>query len=205
MSSLLKEELQRDLFRPEGQRLVEFIEIEEPSQGRHFFCVGVSKKIGVQLCIVGCNKTQTTIPAKTGPMRPQTKRSTFQDSYKKTEVWLLEDLSLIDGRDPDVDDPCFILHFDKIRNVTAINCSAKYTLVRALVALSDKHSEVSLNILAMIEEAAGTRMCKKISTQTIKKKEAKLKEIQTEVGSVLKEVEEVVSNVLTPRPSMPWT
>lgn len=37
-------------------------------------------------------------------------------------------------------------------------------------------------ILAMIEEAAGTRMyeCKKISAQkTIEKKEAKLKEIQT--------------------------
>ena len=40
MSSLLKEELERVLFRPEGQRLVEFIEIEEPAPGRHFFCVG---------------------------------------------------------------------------------------------------------------------------------------------------------------------
>lgn len=40
----------------------------------------------------------------------------------------------------------------------------------------------SPQILAMIEEAAGTRMyeCKKISAQkTIEKKEAKLKEIQT--------------------------
>ncbi|CAL8332681.1 unnamed protein product [Merluccius merluccius] len=146
MSSLLKEELQRVLFRPEGQRLVEFIEIEEPMQGRHFFCVGVSKKIGVQLCIVGCTKTQTPKPAKTGPRRPQTKRSTFQDCYKKTEIWSLQDLSLIDGRDPDVDDPCFILHFDKVRTVTAINCSAKYALVRALVALGDKHCEVSLNV-----------------------------------------------------------
>lgn len=39
-----------------------------------------------------------------------------------------------------------------------------------------------LQILAMIEEAAGTRMyeCKKLSAQkTIEKKEAKLKEIQT--------------------------
>lgn len=39
MSSLLREEMQRVLFRPGKQRLVEFIEIEEPSQGRHFLCV----------------------------------------------------------------------------------------------------------------------------------------------------------------------
>ncbi|CAL8287458.1 unnamed protein product [Arctogadus glacialis] len=146
MSSLLKEELERVLFRPEEQRLVEFIEIEEPAPGRHFFCVGVSKKLGVQLCIVGCNKTKVAKPAKTETKSSQTKRSSFQDSYKKNEIWALEDLSLIDGRDPDVDDPCFILHFDKVRSVTAINCSAKYALVRALVKLSDKHSKVALNV-----------------------------------------------------------
>lgn len=38
MSSLLREEMQRVLFRPAKERLVEFIEIEEPSNGRHFFC-----------------------------------------------------------------------------------------------------------------------------------------------------------------------
>ncbi|KAG7279623.1 hypothetical protein CRUP_011716 [Coryphaenoides rupestris] len=62
----------------------------------------ISKKIDVQLCIVGCTKTQTHIPAKSEPRRPQTKRSSFQDSYKKTEIWSLQELSLIDGRDPDV-------------------------------------------------------------------------------------------------------
>lgn len=38
MSSLLREEMQRVLFRPGKQRLVEFIEIEEPTHGRHFLC-----------------------------------------------------------------------------------------------------------------------------------------------------------------------
>uniref|UniRef100_A0A667XFB2 Exocyst complex component 1 like n=1 Tax=Myripristis murdjan TaxID=586833 RepID=A0A667XFB2_9TELE len=123
MSSLLREEMQRVLFRPERQRLVEFIEIEEPSQGRHFLCVSVS-----------------------GSKKSHTKRSSFQESYRKTEIWSLQDLTLVDGRDPDVDDPCFLLHFDKVRSVTAISSSAKYTLVRALVALSDQHCQRLLNL-----------------------------------------------------------
>lgn len=44
------------------------------------------------------------------------------------------------------DDPCFHLHFDKVRTVTAISCSAKYAIVRALVALSDKYFQRSLNL-----------------------------------------------------------
>ncbi|AWP05711.1 putative exocyst complex component 1-like isoform 2 [Scophthalmus maximus] len=116
MSSLLREEMQRVLFRPAKQRLVEFIEIEEPTQGRHFLCVAVAK-----------NKV-------------------VQDSYRRTEMWSLQDLTLVDGRDPDVDDPCFLLHFDKVRTVTAISCSAKYAFVRALVALSDQHCQRSLNL-----------------------------------------------------------
>ncbi|KAJ0033042.1 hypothetical protein NQD34_000149 [Periophthalmus magnuspinnatus] len=143
MSSLLREEMQRVLFRPAKQRLVEFIEIEEPPQGRHFLCVSVAKR-QVQLSIVRCQITQTTI--KTGSKRSQTKRSSIQDCYKRTEIWFLEDLSLVDGRDPDVDDPCFLLHFSKVRTVTAISCSAKYSIVRALVALSDQYCQRTLNL-----------------------------------------------------------
>lgn len=44
------------------------------------------------------------------------------------------------------DDPCFLLHFDKVRTVTAVSCSAKYTIVRALVAVSDQYCQRSLNL-----------------------------------------------------------
>ena len=65
--------------------------------------VTVSKKLGVQLCVVGCNKTKVAKPVETGTKSSQyTQRSSFQDSYKKTEIWALQDLNLIDGRDPDV-------------------------------------------------------------------------------------------------------
>ncbi|XP_056137087.1 exocyst complex component 1-like [Lampris incognitus] len=144
MSSLLKEEMQRVIFRPEKQRLVEFIEIFEPSRGRHFLCVSVMKSEVVQLCIVRCQKSQKSF--KSASKRSYTHRTGFQDSYKKTEIWSLQDLTLIDGRDPDKDDPCFLMHFDKVRTVTAISCSAKYSLVRTLVTLSDQHCQQPLNL-----------------------------------------------------------
>ncbi|XP_061536658.1 exocyst complex component 1-like [Phycodurus eques] len=145
MSSLLREEMQRVLFRPAKQRLMEFIEIEEPEIGRHFLCVSVTNsKRMVQLCIVRCQITQT--PIKSRSKRAHTKRSSIQECYRKTEIWSLQDLTLVDGRDPDVDDPFFLLHFDKVRTVRAVSCSAKYAIVRALVALSEQYCERSLNL-----------------------------------------------------------
>ncbi|KAM3623759.1 uncharacterized protein V6R79_015244 [Siganus canaliculatus] len=144
MSSLLREEMQRVLFRPAKQRLVEFIEIEEASNGRHFLCVSVAKHKVVQLSIVQCQISLSTMESKS--KKSQTKRSRIQDCYRRTEIWSLHDLTLVDGRDPDVDDPCFLLHFDKVRTVTAITCSAKYAIVRALVALSDQYCQRSLNL-----------------------------------------------------------
>uniref|UniRef100_A0A3P8U128 Exocyst complex component 1 like n=1 Tax=Amphiprion percula TaxID=161767 RepID=A0A3P8U128_AMPPE len=142
MSSLLKEEMQRVLFRPAKQRLVEFIEIEEPTCGRHFLCVSAKGKV-VQLSIVQCQISKSSL--KSGAKKSHTKRSSIQDSYRRTEMWSLQNLTLVDGRDPD-DDPCFLLHFDKVRTVTATSCSAKYAFVRALVALSDRHCQRSLNL-----------------------------------------------------------
>ncbi|XP_014899308.1 exocyst complex component 1-like [Poecilia latipinna] len=144
MSSLLREEMQRVLFRPAKHRLVEFIEIEEPTPGRHFLCVSVGRKKVVQLSIVHCQSSKST--QKSGSKKLQTKRSSIQESYKRTEIWSLHDLTLVDGRDPDVDDPCFLLHFDKVRTVMAVTCSAKYTMVRALVALCDRYCQSPLNL-----------------------------------------------------------
>lgn len=134
MSSLLREEMQRVLFQPEKHRLVEFIEIEEPSPGRHFLCVSgkllfyvlfwlqmkilvtycipylikntctsvitVGQKKVVQLSIVHCQMSKST--QKSGSKKLQTKRSSIQECYKRIEIWSLHDLTLVDGRDPDV-------------------------------------------------------------------------------------------------------
>nr|XP_046194646.1 exocyst complex component 1-like [Oncorhynchus gorbuscha] len=132
MSSLLRKEMQRMLFRPEGQKLQKFIEIHEATPGRHFLCVYVTKTKEVQLCVV---RSQKSLYSGSNKLL----NSRLEDSYLRTEVWLLQDLTLLDGRDPDVDDPCFLMHFSTVRSVTAFSCGAKYSMARALVALSDKH------------------------------------------------------------------
>ena len=53
----------------------------------------------VQICIVRCLPKKSS---KSGSKGCRTKRSRLEDSYKRTEVWALQDLTLIDGRDPDV-------------------------------------------------------------------------------------------------------
>ncbi|XP_067261480.1 exocyst complex component 1-like isoform X2 [Chanodichthys erythropterus] len=126
MSSLLREEMDRVLFRPERQKLVEFIEIEELQQGRHFLCVSISKDKEVQISVL--------------------QHYGLEDSYEKTEIWALEDLLILDGRDPDIDDPCFLMYFDSVRSVRAVSCAAKYTLARCLLALSRKHHHTALKL-----------------------------------------------------------
>lgn len=62
--------------------------------------LAVGKNNVVQLSIVRCQISQQTV--KSGSKKSHTKRSSLQDCYRRTEVWALQDLTLIDGRDPDV-------------------------------------------------------------------------------------------------------
>ncbi|XP_073721099.1 exocyst complex component 1-like isoform X1 [Misgurnus anguillicaudatus] len=138
MSSLLRKEMARVLFRPKGQKLEEFIEIEEQQQGRHFLCVSTKDK-QVQISVVVCQAVK----------RSQTKKLQqygLEDSYERVEIWDLEDLLLLDGRDPDIDDPCFLMYFDKVRFIKAISCAAKYSLARCLLSLSRKYRHSALKL-----------------------------------------------------------
>ncbi|KAA0722412.1 hypothetical protein E1301_Tti007132 [Triplophysa tibetana] len=131
MSSLLRKEMARMVFRPKEQKLEEFIEIEEQQQGRHFLCVSTKDK-QAQISVVMCQRVK---PSKTKKLQ----HHGLEDSYERTEIWDLEDLLVLDGRDPDSDDPCFLMHFDSVRFIKAISCAAKYSLARCLVSLSRKY------------------------------------------------------------------
>ncbi|XP_051561658.1 exocyst complex component 1-like [Myxocyprinus asiaticus] len=138
MSSLLREEMDRVLFRPVGQKLEEFIEIEEQQQGRHFLCVSTKDKV-VQISVVRCRRAKQSRSKKL-------KHYGLEDSYERTETWALEDLTILDGRDPDTDDPSFLMHFDTVRTITAVSCAAKYILARCLLSLSRKYHHTALKL-----------------------------------------------------------
>ncbi|KAJ8372630.1 hypothetical protein AAFF_G00280460 [Aldrovandia affinis] len=121
--------MQRLLFTPERQQLKEFIEIVETAKGRHFLCVSVNKVKAVQISVV---------------KNLRTKR---QDTFEKTEEWLLKDLVLLDGRDSDADEPQFVMHFEEARSMAAVSCAAKYALARSLVSLSTKHCQKDLQLV----------------------------------------------------------
>ncbi|XP_033869388.1 exocyst complex component 1-like [Acipenser ruthenus] len=129
MSSLIKEEMQKKIFRPDGQCLDEFIEIVYSAQGRYFLCVSVTKGQEVQISLL------------------KHTRSNLDDKYEKTETWLLKDLVLLDGRESDTDNPHFDMHYDKIYTLEALSCAAKYAFARCLVQLSRRYYKKELKIV----------------------------------------------------------
>ncbi|MBN3296008.1 exocyst complex component 1-like [Amia ocellicauda] len=129
MSSLLKEEMQKRLFRPEGQRLNEFIEIVYSTKGRYFLCVSVTKGKEVQISMV------------------KYIRSGLDDTYVRIQTWYLKDLILLDGRESDTDDPYFEMHFDKVYILEALSCAAKYSLARCLTRLSGRYFKKEIKLV----------------------------------------------------------
>uniref|UniRef100_A0A8C5S263 Exocyst complex component 1 like n=1 Tax=Laticauda laticaudata TaxID=8630 RepID=A0A8C5S263_LATLA len=83
MSSLLKEDLNKKLFKSQGQNLYGFIEIECSGQDRFYLCASVSKGEEVQISVVKHN------------------RSGLDENYEISEKWLLNDLEMIDGKEAD--------------------------------------------------------------------------------------------------------
>ncbi|XP_051558205.1 exocyst complex component 1-like [Myxocyprinus asiaticus] len=138
MSSLLREEMDRVLFRPVGQKLEEFIEIEEEKQGRHFICISTKDK-EAQISVVHCRRSKHSQSKKL-------RHYGLEDNYERIETWALEDLMILDGRDPDTDDPCFLMHFDTVRTIRAVSCAAKYNLARCLLSLSRKYHHTALKL-----------------------------------------------------------
>jgi len=55
----------------------------------------VSKDKEAQISVVMCRKVKDSRTKKLQHCR-------LEDSYERTEIWALEDLQILDGRDPDI-------------------------------------------------------------------------------------------------------
>uniref|UniRef100_A0A8C7E7G9 Exocyst complex component 1-like n=1 Tax=Naja naja TaxID=35670 RepID=A0A8C7E7G9_NAJNA len=129
MSSLLKEDLNKKLFRSLGQNLYGFIEIECSGQDRFYLCASVSKGEEVQISVVKHYRTG------------------LDENYEISEKWLLNDLEMIDGKEADSDNPWFDMHFKQVYTWEAYSCASKYAFARILNQLNEMYLQKDLKIV----------------------------------------------------------
>ncbi|EDL89901.1 rCG57019, partial [Rattus norvegicus] len=129
MSSLVKEDLEKRLFKPLAQNLCEFIEIEVSVQDRYYLCVSVTKTDEVKISMV------------------KHYRVGLDEKYEVTKRWSLNDLRMIDGKEADTDNPFFDLHFKKVYSLEAYSCASKYSFARTVSRLNHVYLKKDLHIV----------------------------------------------------------
>ncbi|XP_068124685.1 exocyst complex component 1-like [Hyperolius riggenbachi] len=129
MSSLIKEDMEKKVFKPRGHTLYEFIETKSKHKERFYLCTSVAKDENVHITLV------------------KHYRVCIDEKYEVAEVWLLSDLKYIDGKEPDTDNPHFDLMFEELCNVEAYSCASKYAFARSLVKLNTQYTKSDMKVL----------------------------------------------------------
>ncbi|XP_065184544.1 exocyst complex component 1-like [Sycon ciliatum] len=118
--------LQKDVFTPAEERLVGVVSVTKHGQKRKagntvFLCATVTNE-----------KPQSAAVHKV-------KKTADKDSYKKKQTWSLSDMSLVDGKDADVDTPEFDLHFDKVYRWVASSLADKNSFINCVWKLCHRY------------------------------------------------------------------
>ncbi|KAM4808304.1 exocyst complex component 1-like [Rhinophrynus dorsalis] len=129
MSSLLKEDMEKKLFKPKGHTLYEFIETKSEFKERFYLCTSVAKQEEVHISLV------------------KHYRVCLDEQYEVTKRWLLKDLQFIDGKEADADNSHFDLMFEEIYNVEAYSCASKYAFARSLIKLNTLYTKTDIKVI----------------------------------------------------------
>ncbi|XP_065266061.1 exocyst complex component 1-like [Emys orbicularis] len=125
MSASLKMSLQDIVFRPKREKLVHVLELSMPStmQGEEqsYLCVTVTREKDVKITYLITVEKKTSI------------------QYKIDCMWLLKDLTLIDGKEAMQDYPKFDMHFEHVYSWEAFSTAAKYAFTRCIRKMSKIH------------------------------------------------------------------
>ncbi|KAG6941129.1 exocyst complex component 1-like [Chelydra serpentina] len=125
MAASLKISLQDIVFRPKRETLVHVLELSMPStmQGEEhsYLCVTVTREKDVRITYVISVEEKTSI------------------QYKIDRMWLLKDLTLIDGKEAMQDYPKFDMHFEHVYSWEAVSTAAKYAFTRRIRKMSKIH------------------------------------------------------------------
>ncbi|XP_053893368.1 exocyst complex component 1-like [Malaclemys terrapin pileata] len=125
MSASLKMSLQDIVFRPKREKLVHVLELSMPStmqrEEQSYLCVTVTREKDVKITYLITVEEKTSI------------------QYKIDCMWLLKDLTLIDGKEAMQDYPKFDMHFEHVYSWEAFSTAAKYAFTRCIRKMSKIH------------------------------------------------------------------
>ncbi|KAM5171425.1 exocyst complex component 1-like [Mantella aurantiaca] len=129
MVSILKSNLEKEIFRIKGDRLVHVLQLANLNEEdlKNYLCISVSATNDV--CLTWLTVTE--------------KKTVFK--YESMGTWLLKDLALIDGVDHSQDNALFSLHFHtEIYTLEAYSTASKYAFLRCLRKMSTQYLQREL-------------------------------------------------------------
>ncbi|XP_031430259.1 exocyst complex component 1 isoform X2 [Clupea harengus] len=138
----IKHALQRDIFTPNDERLLSIVNVCKAGKKKKncFLCATVTTERPVQAKVV------------------KVKKSDKGDFYKRQVAWELRDLTEVDAKDANKENPEFDLHFEKVYRWVASSTAEKNSFISCIWKLNQRYLRKKVefvNVSAqLLEESA---------------------------------------------------
>ncbi|XP_059354710.1 exocyst complex component 1-like isoform X4 [Carassius carassius] len=119
----IKHALQRDIFTPNDERLLSIVNVCKAGKKKKncFLCATVTTERPVQVKVVKVKKTDKG------------------DFYKRQMAWELRDLTEVDAKDANKENPEFDLHFEKVYRWVASSTAEKNSFISCIWKLNQRY------------------------------------------------------------------
>nr|XP_055041902.1 exocyst complex component 1 isoform X4 [Misgurnus anguillicaudatus] len=119
----IKHALQRDIFTPNDERLLSIVNVCKAGKKKKncFLCATVTTERPVQVKVV------------------KVKKSDKGDFYKRQMAWELRDLTKVDAKDANKENPEFDLHFEKVYRWVASSTAEKNSFISCIWKLNQRY------------------------------------------------------------------
>uniref|UniRef100_A0AAY4DCD0 Exocyst complex component 1 n=1 Tax=Denticeps clupeoides TaxID=299321 RepID=A0AAY4DCD0_9TELE len=119
----IKHSLQRDIFTPNDERLLSIVNVCKAGKKKKncFLCATVTTERPVQVKVV------------------KVKKSDKGDFYKRQMAWELRDLTEVDAKDANKENPEFDLHFEKVYRWVASSTAEKNSFISCIWKLNQRY------------------------------------------------------------------
>ncbi|XP_064190064.1 exocyst complex component 1 isoform X1 [Anguilla rostrata] len=127
----IKHALQRDIFTPNDERLLSIVNVCKAGKKKKncFLCATVTTERPVQVKVV------------------KVKKSDKGDFYKRQLAWELRDLTEVDAKDANKENPEFDLHFEKVYRWVASSTAEKNAFISCIWKLNQRYLRKKLEFV----------------------------------------------------------